>query len=106
SEGAEVEIQLVTAWLLYMIWQGRYDTENRARLRGVDKGGPQGSKFSLEGVDVRKRLLSLTAGEGVLRGLFQTIAHALGLYDYHLPDMGEIARISHAFYDNNLRGGE
>src|SRR5688500_6341560 len=30
----------------------------------------------------------------------------MGLYDYHLPDMNEIAEISHAFYDNNLRGGE
>jgi len=30
----------------------------------------------------------------------------MGLYDYHLPDMDQIAQISHAFYDNNLRGGE
>jgi hypothetical protein len=30
----------------------------------------------------------------------------MGLYDYHLPDMAEIAEVSHAFYDNNLRGGE
>ena len=36
----------------------------------------------------------------------QTIATGLGLYDYHLPDMNEIAEVSHAFYDNNLRGGE
>jgi DNA-binding transcriptional MerR regulator len=28
------------------------------------------------------------------------------LNDYHLPDMNEIAEVSHAFYDNNLRGGE
>jgi len=108
AEGAEPEIQLVTAWLLYMIWQGRYDTAQRANLRGFDKAKEQkgGSKFSLAGVDVRKRMASLWAGEQVLRGLFQTFAHAMGLYDYHLPDMGQIAEISHAFYDNNLRGGE
>jgi predicted nucleotide-binding protein (sugar kinase/HSP70/actin superfamily) len=35
-----------------------------------------------------------------------TIAKAMGLNDYHLPDMNEIAEVSHAFYDNNLRGGE
>ena len=45
------EVQLVTAWLLYMLWQSRYDTENRAKLRGYDKSGPEGSKFSLEGVE-------------------------------------------------------
>src|SRR5215475_8623569 len=37
AEGAEPDIQVVTAWLLYMIWQGRYDTEQRANLRGADK---------------------------------------------------------------------
>ena len=108
AEGAEPDIQIVTAWLLYMIWQGRYDTVQRAELRGVDagKGEQGGSKFSLKGVDVRKRRASLWAGEKVLRGLFQTIATAMGLNDYHLPDMAEIAEVSHAFYDNNLRGGE
>jgi predicted nucleotide-binding protein (sugar kinase/HSP70/actin superfamily) len=107
AEGAEPEIQLVTAWLLYMLWQGRYDTEQRATLRGADATKAEGgSKFSLKDVDVRKRKLSLWGGEKVLRGLFQTFAHAIGLHDYHLPDMNEIAEISHAFYDNNLRGGE
>ena len=108
AEGAEPDIQIVTAWLLYMIWQGRYDTTQRATLRGVDKDKTEhgGSKFSLKGVDVRKRTASLWAGEKVLRTLFQTFAKAMGLYDYHLPDMDQIAEVSHAFYDNNLRGGE
>jgi predicted nucleotide-binding protein (sugar kinase/HSP70/actin superfamily) len=108
AEGAEPDIQLVIAWLLYMVWQGRYDTAQRANLRGVDKSKDEhgGSKFSLKGVDVRKRLATLWAGEKVLRGLFTTFAKALGLNDYHLPDMQQIAEVSHAFYDNNLRGGE
>ena len=108
AEGAEPDIQLVIAWLLYMVWQGRYDTAQRANLRGVDKAKDEhgGSKFSLKGVDVRKRMASLWAGEKVLRGLFTTFAKALGLNDYHLPDMQQIAEVSHAFYDNNLRGGE
>ncbi len=108
GEGAEVDIQIVTAWLLYMLWQGRYDTNKRAELRGTDKKKDAigGSKFSLEGVDVRKRMMSLWAGEKVLRTMFQTVANALGLHDFHLSDMNAVADISHAFYDNNLRGGE
>jgi hypothetical protein len=104
GEGAEVDIQLVTAWLLYMIWQGRFDTAERAKLHGTDKKSE--SKFSLEGVDVRKRMATLWAGEKVIRGMFQTVAKSMGLYDYHLADMDQIADISHTFYDNNLRGGE
>jgi predicted nucleotide-binding protein (sugar kinase/HSP70/actin superfamily) len=108
AEGAEPDIQIVTSWLLYMIWQGRYDTAQRSTLKGVDKSKDEhgGSKFSLKGVDVRKRIASMWAGEQVLRGLFHTFAKAMGLNDYHLPDMNKIAEISHSFYDNNLRGGE
>ena len=107
AEGGEPDIQIVMAWLLYMLWQGAYDTKQRSTLRGFDQDkGAGGSKFSLKGVDVRKRMISLWAGEKILRGLFGTIGKVLGLNDYHLPDMGEIADVSHAFYDNNLRGGE
>jgi predicted nucleotide-binding protein (sugar kinase/HSP70/actin superfamily) len=109
GEGAEADIQLVTTWLLYMLWQSYWDTEQRMVLRGTDKSNKtekQGSKFSLEGVDIRKRLLTLQAADKIMRGMFQTVAHALGLYDYHLADMNEIADVSHAFYDNQLRGGE
>ncbi len=107
AEGAEPDIQIVTAWLLYMLWQGRYDTNARADLKGADATlGEGGSKFSLKGVDVRKRKASLWAGEKVLRGLFHSFASAIGLYGFKLADMDQIADISHAFYDNNLRGGE
>lgn len=110
KEGAEVDIQLVTNWGLYLVWAARYDTLERARLKGTDArlsdANTKGSKFALEGVDVRKKLLQLKVADGFLRGLFGFYARVLGLKDYHLPDMDHIAEISHRFYDNNLRGGE
>jgi predicted nucleotide-binding protein (sugar kinase/HSP70/actin superfamily) len=103
GEGAEVDVQLVTAWILYMIWQSRYDTERRAELRGSDTE----SRFGLaEDTNVAKKMLMLKAADKFMRAVFQSTAYALGLYDYHLPDMDELADVSHAFYDNNLRGGE
>src|SRR5258708_4021412 len=36
GEGAEADIQLVAAWLLYMIWESRNDTKNPRTLPGVD----------------------------------------------------------------------
>lgn len=109
KEGAEVEIQLVTNWILYLFWAAKYDTLDRLKLKGVDKNlkhDTQGSKFALEGVDTRKRLWGLKAVELYVRGLFWTASKVVGLRDYHLPDMDHIAEISHSFYDNNLRGGE
>lgn len=106
SEGAEVDVQLAIAWPLYLMWGAKYDTRQRAALKGVDKGGKQGSKFSLENVDVQKRLLMLNVGDKIVRAMFAFYAKVLGLNKYTLPNMDEIAQISHQYYDNNLRGGE
>ena len=104
SEGAECDIQLVTAWLLYTIWEGEHDTAERETLRGGDT-----AKYGLgdvSGWGVGQKRLGLFAGKYIIHGLFQTFAHASGLYGYHLPDMNEIAEISHKYYNNDLRGGE
>ncbi len=101
SEGAEVDIQPVTAWLLYNIWEHTWDTRRRMTLRGDD-----GGTFGLEGTRPRRKLLLLAAAERALRATFAGYARALGLRDYHLADMDEIATISHQYYDNHLRGGE
>jgi predicted nucleotide-binding protein (sugar kinase/HSP70/actin superfamily) len=101
SEGAEVDIQLLSAWLLYTIWQGKHDTRRRLELRG-DDGGRKG----LAGKDGNSRLAKLWAAEKILRSLFRTFAWAIGLENYHLPDMNEIARLAGDHYDLELRGGE
>jgi predicted nucleotide-binding protein (sugar kinase/HSP70/actin superfamily) len=104
SEGAESDIQLVTAWVLYLLWEAKRDTSERKDLRGSDM-----SKYGLGDhgpFGIAKKLVGVTAADFLVRGLFQTFAHALGLYGYHLPDMFEIAKISHDYYSNDLRGGE
>jgi hypothetical protein len=104
KEGAECDIQFVTAWILYNIWEVRFDTKNRALLRGEDSG-KMGLKGAGEyGVFVRK--IGLWAGDKALRAAFQTFAHAGGFYGYHLPDMDAVADVAAPFYNNDLRGGE
>jgi predicted nucleotide-binding protein (sugar kinase/HSP70/actin superfamily) len=100
-EGAEVDIQPVTAWLLYNIWEHSWDTKRRMTL-GSDDGG----NFGLQGTKPRKKLALLALADKVLRASFATFARAIGLGGYHLADMDEIATISHQYYDNHLRGGE
>jgi predicted nucleotide-binding protein (sugar kinase/HSP70/actin superfamily) len=104
SEGAEADIQLVTAWILYTIWESRRDTLERKDLKAQDS-----AKFGLGGLGTfgaMKRIVAVTAADRLVRVLFHTFAYAGGLYGYHLPDMEEIARISHEYYNNDLRGGE
>jgi predicted nucleotide-binding protein (sugar kinase/HSP70/actin superfamily) len=104
QEGAEADIQLVTAWILYMVWEASRDTKERKDLKTADT-----AKYGLGGMGpwgVAQKLIGVAAAEKIVRGLFQTFAHAGGLYGYHLPDMNHIAAISHEYYNNDLRGGE
>ncbi len=101
SEGAEVDVQLVTAWLLYMLWQGKWDTKQRMTLPQADD-----AKGGLEGQNPRRKLITLWFADKALRGVFGVFARLLGLRHYKLPDMDEIATISHQHYDVHLRGGE
>lgn len=101
SEGAEVDVQSVTAWVLFLIWEGRYDTLKRMNLREADSG-----KHGLKGKNPFLRLRILGVADRLIRAMFQAYAKTMGLYGYHLPDMDEIARVAHQHYNNHLRGGE
>ncbi len=63
-------------------------------------------RSGLEGKNPRKKLLILWLSEIALKGAFALYSRIIGLRHYHLPDMSEIATISHQYYDNHLRGGE
>jgi hypothetical protein len=104
QEGAECDVQLVTAWILYTLWEVRNDANERKDLREMDV-----AKYGLGGAGpmaVFQKLAISHVGDLAVRGLFQTFAYATGLYGYHLSDMDEIAKVSHAYYNNDLRGGE
>jgi hypothetical protein len=104
SGGAEDDIQLTTAWLLYNIWEVARDTRERRDLRSAD-GGQYGLD-GFEGFDVSKRLATMRLAEMGLRVGFQCFALPLGLHGYTLPDMDHVAEVASGFYSNDLRGGE
>lgn len=102
QEGAEVHIQPITNWLLYLVWQARHDTARRSTLRHDDEG-----RRGLAGKAAAwKTLAGLAVAERGLAGLFHAFARAIGLEGWHLPDMDRIAALAHEHYDNELRGGE
>jgi predicted nucleotide-binding protein (sugar kinase/HSP70/actin superfamily) len=101
AEGAEVDIQPVVTWVLYNIWEHQYDTRRRLLLRTDDAG-----TAGLQGKDGRTKLALLWAAEKAVRAVFARYTRAIGLGGYHLPDMDQVATISHQYYDNHLRGGE
>ncbi len=101
SEGAEVDIQPLGNWILYIMWEARYDTLERIALREHD-GGRKG----LDGVNAQQKLLGLAVGEKAVRFVWQTYAKIIGLHGHHMPDMDEIAELAKAHHDRAVRGGE
>jgi predicted nucleotide-binding protein (sugar kinase/HSP70/actin superfamily) len=101
AEGAEVDIQPVVTWVLYSIWEHQHDTRKRLMLRGEDEG-----TVGLKGKDGRTKMMLLWGAEKAVRAIFGIYSRAIGLEGYTLPDMDQVATISHQYYDNHLRGGE
>jgi len=101
AEGAEVAVQPLTAWLLYLIWQARHDVGRRLTLNRAD-GGRKG----LAGKYGRLLLCRLWVAERSLRLMFQWFARCIGLVRFQLADMQEIADLAQGHYDVELRGGE
>jgi len=102
QEGAEVDIQLITGWIMYNIWQARVDTKQRMRLRASDDDARKGLKTT----KVAKKFLTLTVAQWILKGTFYSMGKVLGLKNYHLPNMEENAELASEHYSNDLRGGE
>jgi predicted nucleotide-binding protein (sugar kinase/HSP70/actin superfamily) len=101
AEGAEVDVQSVTAWILFMIWENKYDTTQRLDLREHDD-----ARKGLKGKDGAKKLMILSALDRVVRSVFQLYANTIGLHGYHLPNLDEIAELARPSYGNDVRGGE
>jgi predicted nucleotide-binding protein (sugar kinase/HSP70/actin superfamily) len=101
SEGAEVDIQVVTAWLLYLLWERRHDIERRTEQRGEDA-----VYRGIAGKNVRLERLVLRAADVAARAVFHTFARIMGLRDFHLPDMQEVCDLAAGHYDAHVRGGE
>ena len=101
NEGAQVEIQSIASWLLYMIWEIKSDTKRRMKLQG----------YGTEITDVNhqnpaKLLFILKIAEYSTKLLFYRFSKAIGLNNIKLADMDEIESLAKPFYNSELRGGE
>jgi len=101
QEGAETDIQTVTQWIAYMVWEALRDTRHRETLRQDDQ-----ARKGLAGKNPWKKKVMLHAADKVLRGLFQGLANTVGLHGYGINDIQQYADVSEAFYNHDVRGGE
>ncbi len=101
SEGAECEIQPVSNFLLYELWEIIHDIHERMMLRC-----PYGRRHKAEKDSSLRTLAACRLIDFVSRATFAAYARAAGLKHYSLPDMNHLARIARKMYPIELRGGE
>ena len=107
-EGAQVIVDPLGTWLMYLVRQGRADLLNR---RGVEvpRGGPLGARFRAWRRDETKtalRRLAFWAGAAIYRQRYHTLCRALGDVPHPLIDQEALAEAAEPFYKSLARGGE
>ena len=107
SEGAEVLVDPIGSWVMYLLFQGRLVADSRRGLE-LPIGPRWRAPLALARSELRyhrRRLLFLT-GERLWAWQYHRLADALGQLVHRLPDQAELARLAAPFYNPLARGGE
>jgi predicted nucleotide-binding protein (sugar kinase/HSP70/actin superfamily) len=107
-EGAEVLVEPIITWLLYMIHQAKQGIRDRYGL----KEGPNPPEWWNVGRQYREnkdfllRYHRLTAAEEMLKREYKRLGEALGGTCHEPTDQYELQRLGHPFYNSRAGGGE
>ncbi|MDH5178912.1 MAG: 2-hydroxyglutaryl-CoA dehydratase [Gammaproteobacteria bacterium] len=100
AEGAEVDIQPIMNTVLYLLWF--VDFQFRQFLLLPDQNNV---KEGLDFTPMKKHFL-LWLTRTAMNGWFALYSRILGLRDYHLSDVAELARLSREYHSSEVTGGE
>lgn len=107
-EGAQVVVDPLGTWLMYLVRQGHAKLLNR---RGVDvpRRGPLGARLRAKLADEAKtaaKRFGYWAGAAIYRQRYHTLCRALGELPHPLVDQEALAEAAEPFYKSLASGGE
>jgi predicted nucleotide-binding protein (sugar kinase/HSP70/actin superfamily) len=107
-EGAQVIVDPLGTWLMYLVRQGRAKLLNR---RGVDvpRGGTRWARLRAKWKDEARtagKRFGYWAGAAIYRQRYHTLCRALGDVPHHLIDQEALAEAAEPFYKTLAEGGE
>jgi predicted nucleotide-binding protein (sugar kinase/HSP70/actin superfamily) len=110
KEGAEVIVEPIGTWIMYMIHQFKQKLRDR---KGIEEGGamPSWSREPLRRARVearyRRRIARMNFAERVFKREYTKLQHALGGGVLHeLVCQYELQRMGHPYYNSRAAGGE
>ncbi len=107
-EGAQVLVEPVGTWIMYMIHQAKQQIRDERGLELIQQGVSKWNlpKLFSSHVSARQKLAKLTAAEVIFKREYHRLIDALGGLAHHLTDQYELQRLGHPFYNSRAGGGE
>ncbi len=107
-EGAQVLVEPVGTWIMYMIHQAKQQIRDERGLELIQQGVSKWNlpKLFSSHVTAKQKLAKLTAAEVIFKREYHRLIDALGGIAHHLTDQYELQRLGHPFYNSRAGGGE
>ncbi len=105
-EGAEVKVEPIANWIMYLLWQAK---ARHADRKWLDRTKPRpwaiGARMKAE-LGFRQKQMFFGIGEAFYARLYQRVINDLGGIGHELLDMRELAALAQPYYHRFARGGE
>lgn len=105
-EGAEVKVEPIANWIMYLLWQAKAHHRDRKWLDMTRPGRWQLHKRALCELKFRQKQMFFGVGEALYAHLYGRIIRGLGGVAHPLLDMQELADFAQPYYHRFARGGE
>jgi predicted nucleotide-binding protein (sugar kinase/HSP70/actin superfamily) len=108
KEGAQVLVEPVGTWIMYMIHQAKQQIKDERGLSLISSNTPKWNLAKVLGshLETRQKLAKLTLAESIFKREYHKLIDALGGTAHHLTDQYELQRLGHPFYNSRAGGGE
>ncbi len=106
KEGAEVSIEPISAWLLYMLHQQRSRVEERLLMAAYLAPWSSPLKAFVTRAGLRVKRFGFSLGMSIYAHHFRRLARLLGLEDQSLASQRALSSLAAPYYNPALRGGE
>jgi predicted nucleotide-binding protein (sugar kinase/HSP70/actin superfamily) len=105
-EGAEIKVEPIANWIMYLLWQARARHRERKWLDLDKPKAWQVRRRAMAELKFRQKQTFLGIGESFYAYLYGRVIDGLGGIAHPLLDMRELAALAQPYYHRFARGGE
>ena len=107
-EGAEVLVEPIGTWIVYMLHQAKQATKDRKGVKEGDVFAPWSKPFTRlkQELKFRQKIGAMGIAEKIFDREYNRLRHAIGGTVHELANQYEMQRLGHPFYNSRAGGGE